>query len=62
MVNTKTIVNTNTNTNSNNNNNINNGIVNNINIVQFGKENMNNINLPEAINQYLASTGENIAS
>ena len=58
-----TINNTNnTNSNNNNNNNINNGIVNNINIVQFGEEDISKLNLPEAVKQYLVSTGGNIAS
>ena len=48
--------------NNNNNNNINNGIINTINIVQFGEEDINKINLPEAVKQYLTSTGGNIAS
>ena len=46
----------------NNNNNINNGIINTINIVQFGEENIDKLNLPEAVKQYLISTGGNIAS
>ena len=61
----KTINNTNNSTNihnNNNNNNINNGIVNNINIVQFGEEDIDKLNLPEAVKQYLISTGGNIAS
>ena len=63
ITNKKTINNTNnTNSNNNNNNNINNGIVNNINIVQFGEEDISKLNLPEALKQYLVSTGGNIAS
>ena len=63
----KTINNTkkkiiNTNSNNNNNNNINNGVVNNINIVQFGEEDISKLNLPEAVKQYLVSTGGNITS
>ena len=50
------------NNNNNSNNNINNGIINTINIVQFGEEDINKINLPEAVRQYLNSTGGNIAS
>ena len=62
-INKKTINNTNnTNSNNNNNNNINNGVVNNINIVQFGEEDISKLNLPEALKQYLVSTGGNIAS
>ena len=57
----KKIINTN-NSNNNNNNNINNGIVNNINIVQFGEEDISKLNLPEALKQYLISTGGNITS
>ena len=56
------INNGNSNNNNNNNNNINNGIINTINIVQFGEEDINKINLPEAVKQYLTSTGGNIAS
>jgi len=52
----------NTNTNNNNNNKINNGVINNINIVQFGQEDISKLNLPEAMKQYLLSTGGNIAS
>ena len=62
-INKKTINNTNnTNSNNNNNNNINNGVVNNINIVQFGEEDISKLNLPEAVKQFLISTGGNIAS
>ena len=63
--NIKTINNTNngsSNSHNNNNNNINNGVINNINIVQFGEEDMSKLNLPEAVKQYLISTGANIAS
>ena len=45
-----------------NNNNINNGIITHINIVQFGEEDIGKLNLPEAVKQYLISTGGNIAS
>ena len=47
---------------NNANNNINNGIINTINIVQFGEENIDKLNLLEAIKQYLISTGGNIVS
>ena len=50
------------NNNNNNNNNINNGIINTVNIVQFGEEDISKLNLPEAVKQYLISTGGNIAS
>jgi hypothetical protein len=48
--------------NTNSNNNVNNGIINTINIVQFGEEDISKLNLPEAVKQYLVSTGGNIAS
>ena len=41
----KLVVCSNSNSNNNNNNNINNGIVNNINIVQFGEEDISKLNL-----------------
>ena len=50
------------NSNNSHNNNINNGIINNINIVQFGEEDISKLNLPDAVKQYLISTGGNIAS
>ena len=52
----------NTNNGNNSNNNINNGIINTVNIVQFGEEDISKLNLPEAVKQYLISTGGNIAS
>ena len=59
----KTINNKTINSNNNNsNNNINNGVINTINIVQFGEEDISKLNLPEAVKQYLISTGGNIAS
>ena len=60
--NDKKIINNSNNSNNNNNNNINNGIINTINIVQFGEEDISKLNLPEAVKQYLISTGGNIAS
>jgi hypothetical protein len=70
IINKKTIKKIDNTSNSNNNsnntntntNNINNGVVNNINIVQFGNEDIDKLNLPEAVKQYLISTGGNIAS
>jgi hypothetical protein len=60
--------NTNTNNSNNkkqiNNGSINNGVVNNVNVqlVQFGEENIDKIVLKEAFDVYLNSTGGNIAS
>ena len=52
--------------NNNCNNQINKGVILNntvnIQVVQFGEENIDNLNLTEAVKQYLASTGGNIAS
>jgi hypothetical protein len=62
---TKTINNNINNVNNINNlknNKINNGVINNVSIVQFGKEDINKLNLLEAMKQYLISTGGNIAS
>ena len=48
---------------NNNNNQINNGvIVNNIQLVQFGNEDIDKLNLVDAMKSYLKSTGGNIAS
>ena len=58
----KQTINNNNNSHNNNNNKINNGVINNINIVQFGQEDISKLNLPEAMKQYLISTGGNIAS
>ena len=47
----------------NNNNQINKGvIINNIQLVQFGNEDISKLNLADAMNSYLKSTGGNIAS
>ena len=49
--------------NNNNNNQINKGvIINNIQLVQFGNEDISNLNLMDAMKSYLKSTGGNIAS
>ena len=56
----------NINNNTNSNNQINNGTVNNnvnvVQLVQFGNENMDDIDIKEAFNTYLSSTGGNIVS
>ena len=46
------------------NNILNNGIINNLNVklVQFGNENIDNLNMEEVLNIYLKSTGSNILS
>ena len=55
--------NTNNNNHTNNNNQINKGvIVNNIQLVQFGNEDISKLNLGDAMKSYLKSTGGNIAS
>ena len=54
----------NTNTNTLNKNQINNGVINNLNVqlVQFGSENIDELDIKEALDVYLRSTGGNIVS
>jgi len=64
--NNNTTNNNNNTLNNNTNNQINNGTVNNnlnvVQLVQFGNENMDDIDIKEAFNTYLSSTGGNIVS
>jgi hypothetical protein len=62
---TNNIINNTTNHNTLNKNQINNGVINNnlnVQLVQFGNENIDELDIKEALNIYLKSTGGNIVS